>query len=97
MAISKLCHTLLKHLKKYLLCLYENLVIITYPGKHKLLNKWSEPFCKCLHDNKYIFKNSGVNEKGKLNILPEGKTLTDLMKVYLQNHHMRNEKNYFTW
>ena len=38
--------------KKCLLCLYEELIIITYPRQHKLLNKQSELFCKCCHENK---------------------------------------------
>ena len=33
--------------KKSLLCLYEKLVIITYPRQHEL-------FCKCRHENKYL-------------------------------------------
>ena len=36
---SEVRHTLLKHLKKCLLCLYENLVIISTIQDHKVLNK----------------------------------------------------------
>ena len=43
--------------KKCLLCLYEKLVIITYPRQHELLNKQSELFCKCGDENKYLLKN----------------------------------------
>ena len=50
--------------KKCLLCLYEKLVIITYPRQHKLLNKRSELFCKCHHENKYLLKNFRANDKG---------------------------------
>ena len=50
--------------KKCLLCLYEKLVIITYPRQHELLNKRSELFCKCGHENKYLLKNFRVNDKG---------------------------------
>ena len=50
--------------KKCLLCLYEKLVIITYPRQHELLNKQSELKCKCCHENKYILENFRVNDKG---------------------------------
>ena len=50
--------------KKCLLCLYEKLVIITYPRQHKLLNKWPELFCKCRHENKYLLKNFELMAKG---------------------------------
>ena len=50
--------------KKCLLCLYEKLVIITYPRQHELLNKRSELFCKCRHENKYLLKNFRANDKG---------------------------------
>ena len=63
-----------QHLKKYLLCLYEKLVIIAYPKQHdlkvlnkvpnKALNKQLDVFCKCSHENKYLSKNFRVNEKG---------------------------------
>ena len=40
------CATLYSNIsKKCLLCLYEKLVIITYPKQHELLNKRSELFC----------------------------------------------------
>ena len=51
--ISEKCH----------LCLYEKLVIINYPRQYKLLNKRSELFCKCHHENKYVLKNFRVNGK----------------------------------
>ena len=50
--------------KKCLLCLYEKLVIITYPRQQGLLNKQSELLCKCRHENKYLLKNFRVNDKG---------------------------------
>ena len=50
--------------KKCILCLYKKLVIITYPRQHKLLNKQSELFCKCPHENKYLLKNFRVNDAG---------------------------------
>ena len=41
--------------KKCLVCLYKYLVIITYPRRqHELLNKRSQLFCKCRHENKYL-------------------------------------------
>ena len=42
--------------KKCLSCLYEKLLIITYPRQHKLLNKRSELFCKCRYENKHLLK-----------------------------------------
>ena len=60
--------------KRGRLGLYEQLVIITYPWQHKFLNKRSELFCKCRHQNKYLSKNFRVNDKGYLNILTRGKT-----------------------
>ena len=42
--------------KRFLLCLYEKVVIITYPRQHKLLNKRSELFCKCCHESKTLEK-----------------------------------------
>ena len=68
--------------KKCFLCLHEKLVIITYPRQHELLNKRSEVFCKCLHENKYLLKIFRGNGKGQLNILSERKTLIDSMIVY---------------
>ena len=50
--------------KKCLLCLYEKLVIITYPRQHKLLSKRSELFYKCRHENKYLLKNFRANDNG---------------------------------
>ena len=55
--------------KKSFLCKYEKLVIISYSRQYKLLNKRSELFCKCCHENKYI--------------LTKGKTLIDSMNIYL--------------
>ena len=40
--------------KKCLLCLYEKLVIITYPRQQELLNNRSELLCECRHENKYL-------------------------------------------
>ena len=64
------------------LCLCEKLVI-TNERPYELLNKRSELFCKCRHENKCLLKNIRVYDKGKLNILTEGKTVIDLMEVYL--------------
>ena len=50
--------------KKCRLGLYEKLVIVTYPRLHELLNKQSELFCKCRHENKYLLKNFRANNKG---------------------------------
>ena len=50
--------------KKCLLCLYERLVIITYPRQYELLNKRSELFYKCCLENKYLLKNFRVYDKG---------------------------------
>ena len=41
---------------KCVLCLYEKLVITIYPRQYEFLNKLSEIFWKCLHDNKYLLK-----------------------------------------
>ena len=52
--------------KKYLLSLYEKLVIITYellPRQHELLNKRSELFCPGRYENKYLLKIFRVNDK----------------------------------
>ena len=49
--------------KKCFLCLYKQLVVITYPRQHKLLNKRLELFCKCRHVNKYLSKNFRANAK----------------------------------
>ena len=51
-------------LKTYLLCLYAKLVIVTYPRQPEVLNKRSELFCRCRHDNKYLLKNFRVNGEG---------------------------------
>ena len=50
--VSKKCH----------LCLYEKLVICTYSNQNELLNKRSELFCKCRHENKYLLSNFKVND-----------------------------------
>ena len=50
--------------KKCFLCWYEKLIIITYPRQYKLLNKQSELFCKCRHENRYLLKNFEVSDKG---------------------------------
>ena len=44
--------TLIKLSQECLLCL------------HDFLNKRSELFCKCRHENKYLLKNFKVNDKG---------------------------------
>ena len=49
---------------KNFLCFYEELVIVTYPRQHELLNKRSELFCKYRHENKYLLKNFRANDKG---------------------------------
>ena len=48
--------------KKYLLCLYENLEIVTYENQKELLNKRSEFLCKCRHANKFLLKNYTGND-----------------------------------
>ena len=63
MVNSEVWLLLLKHLKKYNLCLHEKLVIITYPRQYELLNKRSELFCKCGHENKYLLKSFRDNDK----------------------------------
>ena len=50
--------------KKCILCLYQKLVIITYPGQHEFIYKRSVPFCKYRHENMYLLKNFRVNDKG---------------------------------
>ena len=54
---SEVSHTLLKHLKKCLLCLYEKLVIIStiQDNTNFLINDWL--FSKSHHENKYLLKN----------------------------------------
>ena len=46
------------------MCLYEKLVIMTYPRQHELFNKQSELFCKFGYEYKYLLKNFRVNDKG---------------------------------
>ena len=50
--------------KKCLLCLYEKLIIITYPRQYELLNKRLELLCIYSRENKRLLKNFRVNEKG---------------------------------
>ena len=57
--------------KNCVLCLYEKLVIMTYPRQHELFNKQSELFYKFCHEYKYLLKNFRVND------------LIDSIKVYL--------------
>ena len=76
------------------------MVIITYPRQHELLNKRSELFCKCRHENKYLLKNFRANDKGYLNILTEGTTLTNIMilnpgKCYYLTFDSNTTKNEF--
>ena len=76
------------------------MVIITYPRQHELSNKRSELFCKCRHENKYLLKNFRANDKGYLNILTEGKTLTNIMilnpgKYYYLTFDSNTTKNEF--
>ena len=55
------CATLYSNIsKKCLLCLYEKQVTITCSRQFELLNKRSELFCKCRHENKYLLKNARV-------------------------------------
>ena len=67
--------------KKYLFCLYEKLVIITFPRQYELLNKRSELFCKCRYEKSTFWKTLELMTKG--NFFTEGKTLIDSMKFYL--------------
>ena len=48
--------------KKFLLCLYEKLEIVTYQNQKELLNKRSELLCKCRHANKFLLKNYTGND-----------------------------------
>lgn len=50
--ITKTCH----------LCLYEKLVIMTYPVQNELLNKRSELIAKCRHENKFLLANYKSND-----------------------------------
>ena len=43
--------------KRCMLCLYEKLLIATYPNQEELLNKRSELVSKCRHENKFLLKN----------------------------------------
>ena len=61
-----------------LLYLYEKSVIVTFWRQIELLNKWSELFCKCRDENKYLSKTF------KWRIF-----LIDSIKVCLQKHHIR--------
>ena len=42
--------------KRCMLCLYEKLLIATYPSREELLNKRSELVSKCRHKNKFLLK-----------------------------------------
>ena len=59
MISSEVCNTS-NISKKCLLCLYEKLVVITYPRQHELLNERSELFYKYRHETKYLLKNFRV-------------------------------------
>ena len=48
--------------KKSLLCLYENLEIVTYQNQKELLKKRPEVLCKCCHANKFLLKNYAGND-----------------------------------
>ena len=48
--------------KKFLLCLYEKLEIVTYQNQKELLNKRSKLLCKCRHANKFLYKNYTIND-----------------------------------
>ena len=50
--------------KDFIFILYEKLVFITYPTQHELLNKLSEIFWKCRHENKYLLKYFRATRKG---------------------------------
>ena len=43
--------------KKYLLCLYEKLEIVTYQNQKELLKKRFEHLCKCHQANNFLLKN----------------------------------------
>ena len=43
--------------KRCMLCLYEKLLIATYPNQEELLNKRSELVSKCRRENKLLLKN----------------------------------------
>ena len=43
--------------KRYLLCLYEKLAIITFNDQDNLLNKRSELMNKCRHENNFLLRN----------------------------------------
>ena len=48
--------------KKCLLCLYEQLEIVTYQNQKELLKNKSELLCKCPHANKLLLKNYTCND-----------------------------------
>ena len=48
--------------KRWSLCLHEKLAIITYPYPYELLNRRSELFTKCRHENKFLLKNVNSND-----------------------------------
>ena len=43
--------------KRCMLCIYEKLLIATYPNQEELLNKRSELVSKCRHENRFLLKN----------------------------------------
>ena len=49
--------SILKYNQTMHLCLYEKLLIATYPNQEELLNKRSELVSKCRHENKFLLKN----------------------------------------
>ena len=40
-----------------MLCLFEKILIATYPNQEELLNQRSELVSKCQHENKFLLKN----------------------------------------
>ena len=48
--------------KKCALCLQEKFEIINYEKQSELLNKRSEMFSKCRHDNKFLLANYKAND-----------------------------------
>ena len=65
--------------KKYLLCLYEKLEIVTYQNQKELLNKRSELLSKCPHAKKFLLKNYTGND---LAILSSRKKLIVYVTIY---------------
>ena len=48
--------------KKLLLCIYEELELVTYQNQKELLNKRSEILCKCRHTNKFLLEKYTGND-----------------------------------